>query len=215
MKIQLLTNLQKNLVFFETDMFLLGKIRGCTEAELQKMDKFYNYKIPQVIRELFFLGGHNFFDFYFQLEYSTGYRLWQQLLRHDPNQEEVFLSVSYQYIRPFEKKQIYLVDCAGILLFVPLNKGANPPIYELFAPTKEQPTVCRKYNSVCELVDIIVESQRKSYAAYQERLKWGIDEFTKENERMKAFRESDEYPLLLGYTNPVNDICQTNDDLPF
>lgn len=196
MKLKILKNIQENIEIFHTDIFLLGKIQGCTLAEIKEFDRFYNYQIPNIIKELLFLGGYNFFEFYFELEYVTGFKLWTRLKNHS-FQTSSYLGIPLNVISFNTKNRIYLVACQGVFLYIPLDEGNNPPVYELIY--YDEIIISVKYNSILELIDLIIQEQKKKYLLFKERERLGIDEFTlelkKELENKELFTNSNKLPF--------------------
>lgn len=196
MKINILNNLKENICIFNTDIFLLGKIKPCTIEELTKFDNFYSNSVPTVIKELFYLGGHNFFEYYFKLEYVTGYKLWERI-QALPKDIEYYMSIPMESIREKETERIYLTVCQSFMLFVNVCDGNNPPVYEL--EYLDEPKINLKYASLLELIDTLIKEQKIEYLQYQKRKKEGKDEFTleaqREIERSKEIIDPDKLPF--------------------
>lgn len=154
MNIDILTYLQDNPVKHGKSMNF--EIRGISLNEIQQLEQSYNNgaAFPKALTELLYLGG----DFCYVLtkgQYDTQQEM-QEISR------EKLLEFNKKIIRPFFVIDVY--NSSEQFLFVYLDEGDNPYVYQAYLPTLDYlPPITNLDKKLSEYINFLIDKVKKGF----------------------------------------------------
>jgi hypothetical protein len=196
MKYQFIQKVIENLDAFEANNDLFGKLKGCSETELQELNAYYNHQLPSPLLEIMAIGGYNFFAYYLGIEWNTGYSLWKTIQK--TNYREMQNDFPSYFEEVPQKLKFYIGTVySPMMLYCPLFEGDNPKVYEVrYEPIGSTYIETIAYEKLTDLIDAIVTYQMTEYAKFLERkpLKYADNTIPKKYDEI-PFGATDDLPF--------------------
>lgn len=154
MKIEILTYLRDNPIKYGKSMNF--EIKGISLNEIQQLEQLYNngVQFPKALRELLYLGG----DFCYVL--AKGIYDTQQEMQEISRKK--LLEFNKNIVRPFFVIDVY--NSSEQFLFVYLDEGDNPYVYQAYLPTLDYlPPITNLDRKLSEYINLLIDKVKKGH----------------------------------------------------
>lgn len=154
MNIDILTYLRDNPIRYGKSMNF--EIKGISLEEIKQLEQLYNNGIifPKALRELLFLGGNSCYVL------SKGWYDTQQEMQEESR--EKLLEFNKNITRPFFVIDVY--NATEQFLFVYLDEGDNPNVYQAYLPTLDYIAPITNLDSkLSEYINVLIDQVKKGY----------------------------------------------------